>query len=501
MTRPAGADNIDAITTAIAGELHSEVTSLCSCCKATVSGRVVLRDGRVYMHKTCAHHGAQECLVSTNAEWWLDCLEFPARFIKPRRVLKQVERGCPHDCGTCTAHEQKVYLPVIPITSACNLDCPICYTINKNESAYRLARKDFQLILDHLREDHVEVDIINFTGGEPTLHPALPEFLKMCRDAGIRRLTISTNGLELLDEEYVRALAALDARIVLSLDTFRPETDHKLLGANTVKAKLKVLDLLAKHDVVTTILPAVAAGVNDDEVGQLLELVLARPNICSLEMHTLTFTGQGGVSFARSARITTPDLHARVEQATGGKLTWRDFVPSPLAHPHCYSICYMLALDGGGFVPFARFMDRERFYELLSDSLYIEPREKIEMFFRDIIDGLWADPDRVPESERVLATLRRLLDEMFPADRTLPIHERQRISERCVKAIYIHSHMDEENFDTARVAQCCVGVPSPDGTNIPTCSYNVLYRERDVRFADASMLERMAALRPRPARS
>ena len=44
----------------------------------------------------------------------------------------------------------------------------------------------------------------------------------MCRDAGIRRLTISTNGLKLLDEDYVRRLAALDARIVLSLDTFDP---------------------------------------------------------------------------------------------------------------------------------------------------------------------------------------------------------------------------------------------------------------------------------------
>ena len=80
-------------------------------------------------------------------------------------------------------------------------------------------------ILEHLAEDHDELDIINFTGGEPTLHPQLPEFLEMCRDAGIRRLTISTNGLKLRDEAYVRKLAALDARIVLSLDTFRPETD------------------------------------------------------------------------------------------------------------------------------------------------------------------------------------------------------------------------------------------------------------------------------------
>src|SRR4030095_8148634 len=241
-------------------------------------------------------------------------------------------------------------------------------------------------------------DTIIFTGGEPTLHPELPRFLEMCRDAGVRRLTISTNGLKLRDESYVRRLAALDARIVLSLDTFRPETDKIMLGANTVKAKLDALALLEKHDVATTILPAVAMGLNDDEVGPLLELVLSKPHIRSLELHTLTFTGQGGGGFQRSARITIPALHARIDHATGGRIQWRDFVPSPLAHPHCYSICYLLTLDDGGYVPYTRFMGRAKLFELLSESIYIEPRERTESVLRDAIDELWANPDMLPES-------------------------------------------------------------------------------------------------------
>jgi uncharacterized radical SAM superfamily Fe-S cluster-containing enzyme len=56
--------------------------------------------------------------------------------------------------------------------------------------------------------------------------------------------------------------------------------------------------------------------------------------------------------------------------------------------------------------------------------------------------------------------------------------------------------MDEENFDVARVMKCCVGVPEVDGSNIPTCSYNVLYREKDTRFADPDMLQRMERSRP-----
>lgn len=287
----------------------------------------------------------------------------------------------------------------------------------------------FAAILRHLGEQHDDLDIINFTGGEPTLHPELPELLRMARAAGIRRLTVSTNGLKLLKEEYTRELAEADARIVLSLDTYDAKIDQQ------------------------------------------------------------------------PARITTPDLHRLVEEHTGGRITGNDFVPSPLAHPHCYSICYLLMLDDGGYVPYARFMGRARLFELLGDSLYIQPRERVEQVLRDCIDDLWSSPDSLPEADAVLATLNRLIRAMFPPGKPLPLDQRQKIAERATKAIYIHSHMDEESFDVARVMRCSVGVPEIDGSNIPTCSYNVLYRERDPRFADPDMLARMEVARdPAPGR-
>ena len=189
------------------------------------------------------------------------------------------------------------------------------------------------------------MDIINFAGGEPTLHPELPDFLEMCREVGIERLTISTNGLKLRVEALVKRMAALDARIVLSLDTFNPETDRALLGANTVAAKLQVLDLLEKHNVTVTILPAVAAGYNDSEVGDLLDLVLKRQNILSLELHTLCFTGQGGVGFNRGARITIPDLHRRIEEATAGRITSRGREPRPIPIAIPYATCSALMTE------------------------------------------------------------------------------------------------------------------------------------------------------------
>ena len=475
---------------------YSMTKSLCAVCKQGVDAKIIVRDGKVYFDKYCPEHGHQECMVASSAQWYFDCLSFLSVTTPPTRVTKPVELGCPFDCGACASHQQKVYLPVVPITSACNLDCPICYTINKNKSAYEMTAEEMQMILRHLLEDHDDLDIINFTGGEPTLHPGLVEFMEMCREAGIRRLTVSTNGLKLMDRDYLEKLARLDVRVVLSFDTFSPETDMQLLGANTVNRKLKLLDLLAEHDVTTTLLPAIAAGYNDSEVGDILNLVLSRPNICSLELHTMTFTGQGGKGFSRSGRITIPDLHRRIEESTDGAIQADDFVPSPLAHPHCYSICYLLLLGDGKYIPFTRIMPREQLYELLQDSLYIEPRDHLESVFREAIDRLWTEPDLIPESRLVLKTLKSMLRTLYPDNQAaLPLDSRRKLAERFTKAIYIHSHMDEESFDVSRIMKCCVGVPDATGGNIPTCSYNVLYREKDPRFASADMLERMARIR------
>jgi 7,8-dihydro-6-hydroxymethylpterin dimethyltransferase len=459
---------------------YASTRSLCAQCTRPVDARIVFREGGVWLEKHCPDHGDASARVASSAEWYLDALSFssPAR---PPEGGTPPARGCPFDCGPCAMHQQRSALPVVPITSACNLDCPVCYTHNRNEAPFAITRDAFAQVLGDLAA-RGELDIINFTGGEPTLHPELPDLLRMARRAGVQRLTVSTNGLRLVDEALVRELADVDARIVLSLDTFDDAVDRALVGATTVQTKLRALDLLERHGVTTTILPAIAAGYNDRDVGPLFDLVLARPNVCSLELHTVAFTGDRGAAFPRAARITTPDLHRLLDAHSAGAVRASDFVPSPLAHPHCYSICYLLMLDGGGYVPFTRFMPRATLYALLSDALYLEPGPRVEAALRDAIDRLWSESS----GEAILATLKRLLKEMFKPG--LPLEARRRMAERASKAIYIHSHMDADTFDVSRVIACPITVPSMPGADdrpggaIPTCAYNAIYRARDPRF-------------------
>lgn len=469
--------------------------SLCSTCKQGVPAELVQREGRILMRKWCDTHGLEEVLIASDAAWYHRTVQRAAVLQPPAHPAAEVRHGCPFDCGTCTDHQQRVHLPVVPITSACDLDCPICYTINKNDGAFHMGADEFARVLEVVRRNDPDLKIINLTGGEPTRHTDLPGIVRQCHDAGIHRVTISTHGLAFIhDEALLESLARLRARIVLSFNSFDADTNKRMLGANVLHAKLKVLERLQQYDIDTTLIPVLALGVNDHEIGDLIDFAFSKRFIRSLEIHTMTFTGQGGRGFDPQARITTPDLLQRIARHTGGRITVDDFTPSPCAHPLCYQTCYLLETDSG-LVPFARFMPEPALRSLLEGNLYMEPGPRMESVLTDVINDLWAAENPPPESEAVLASLRGLLKRMFPPA-GLAYAEQQVLAERSAKAIYIHSHMDESNFDTQRIKQCCVAVPSADGGSIPTCSYNILYRERDPRFAERAA----PAAQPQPIR-
>jgi 7,8-dihydro-6-hydroxymethylpterin dimethyltransferase len=460
-----------------------QTTSLCTHCKQGIPAEVYEHDGRIWMDKLCNTHGAETLLVASDARWYHDMLSMPAALVPPREPKKAVEQGCPFDCGACTAHEQTVYLPVVPITSACDLDCPICYTINKNDGAFHMGSDEFARVLDVVRRHDPALKIINLTGGEPTRHPDLPGIVAQCHAAGIHRVTISTHGLAFIhDEALLESLARLRARIVLSFNSFDADTNKRMLGANVLHAKLKVLEKLEQYDLDTTLIPVLALGVNDHEIGDLIDFAFAKRFIRSLELHTMTFTGQGGTGFDPTARITVPDVLRKIEAHTNGRIGMSDFTPSPCAHPLCYQTAYLLETEDG-LIPFSRFMSRPQIRELLTGNLYMEPGPKMESVLTDVLNDLWAAEQPAAHSQAVLSALRDLLKRMFPPA-GLPYAQQQVLAERSAKAIYIHSHMDESNFDSDRIRQCCVGVPSADGHSTPTCSYNILYRERDPRFAE-----------------
>ena len=113
-------------------------------------------------------------------------------------------------------------------------------------------------------------------------------------------------------------LGDIKARVALSFDSFEDQTDVAMQGVPLLEIKERCLDRLEKYDVDTTLIPVMTRGYNDHEIGAILQMGLARTNIRHLENHTITYTGQSGVSFDRSGRMSMVEVLHAIDAQTGG---------------------------------------------------------------------------------------------------------------------------------------------------------------------------------------
>ena len=217
---------------------HSFSKGLCPQCSKAVDGVRIIKDGKVYLRKQCPTHGQSEALISGDADWYLKSLTYVKEGSKPLKHSTEVDKGCPDDCGLCPDHEQHSCLPIIEITNHCNLECPICIVQNRNN--YNMSRDEMGRILDGLIEKEGSLETINFSGGEPTLHPQFMELLDMAvAREEISRVSISTNGLRCAtDPQFCDELAKRGAYVSLQLDAMSNPALRVLRGPGDQRAAI-----------------------------------------------------------------------------------------------------------------------------------------------------------------------------------------------------------------------------------------------------------------------
>ncbi|MBI6546515.1 MAG: radical SAM protein, partial [Cyanobacteria bacterium NC_groundwater_1444_Ag_S-0.65um_54_12] len=366
-------------------------SGMCRQCRKVVRAQVIFQDGKVYLERICPEHGSSRALIAASSEWYLDAIRQPMVNDRPRVTTTPVRNGCPHDCGLCPWHEQRCHLPVFSITNACNLECPICFTYNRKDKRYFKSPEEMRTLVDWIIEATGGVDLINITGGEPTLHPGLIDLIKIAKRKEIGRITLNSNGITLArNEDLVKQLKELDVYIILSLDTFLPDRSVRIHGRDITSLKLQALEMLKKWDVPTTLLHVMINGVNDDELPDILELAFGEDFIRSLTIQTMTYTGFGGRNFGPREHLPVDGVEALIERATAGKIRQSDFMPLPSAHPLCYGICYLFGRQLDELVPFLRLMEREQLREFLTEGYLLHPKEGFDTALKEGIDRLWA---------------------------------------------------------------------------------------------------------------
>lgn len=451
-------------------------TSTCPSCLGLLTARVVSRDGKVYFKKDCPTCGASEALVSEDADYYVGAYTYARAGTEPHVFATKAAEGCPTDCGTCNDHEQHTCLPIVEVTDHCNLECPIC--IVNNQYANHISLDDFRKTIDTLVRNEGQLESVALSGGEPTSHPRILELIDIANRDEIGRVVVITNGLRLgKDRQFAEALKKRGAYVGLQFDGFTADTHEKIRGRDLVAEKDAALRMLKELEIPTQLIYVAARGVNEHQIGRIVELFLSEEHFLSLNFQPAAFTGLGGGNFPHDPldRLTIPGVLSAIEAQTGGTLRKSDFAPLPCSHPQCVSLTYLLKLNDGTYLPFGRFIDFKKHGTLLRSSATLGASPEMEQALQDVIYDVFARQDEVERGPEILNALRRSLDFMFPGT-AMTAKQAVRAGEGQAKSIFLHHYMDRHDFDLERLRKCCHHYPQIDGRIMPACGFNMFHR-------------------------
>ena len=449
-----------------AEETYELTVGLCPECLEKVDAKILQRDGAVYMEKFCPVHGVQDVRVSGDASWWLASRRATRPATAPLTRLAERRHGCPFDCGLCPAHEQHSCVAVLEITSRCDQRCSVCFA-DSGPAGRDRSLAEIERMLDTVVTSEGRVAVLQVSGGEPTVHPELFAVLDAAKRRPIGHLMLNTNGRRLAeDPDLAKRLASYlpGFEVYLQFDSRRPESLRALRGADLTRVRERALDALQRHGVPATLVVTLAAGVNDGEVGEILEFALAHPAVRGVAFQPVQHAGRRAGAALRG-RLTISDVRDDILRQQS-LFTAADVVPVP-CHPDAIAMAYAVRV-AGRWVPLSRFIDPATLAAAGGDTIAFEQdpavRARLARLFSIATAGTATPKDLAPLC-------------------CGPTNGAPGLAYDDVFRVTITRFMDAWDLDLRSVKRSCVHVVTGDGRLVPFDVYNILHRGGDTLAA------------------
>lgn len=445
-------------------------TSLCPTCLRPTQATHVERDGRVYLRRSCPEHGTAEALVSSDAGWYEDSRRFLRPGRKPAHAATEAELGCPYDCGFCPEHEQHACVTVLEITEACNLECPACFAGEAH--AKHASLEDVEAMADAvLKAEGGQADVVMLSGGEPTIHPRFFEVADLVRSKPIRYVLVNSNGVRMArDPGFAKGIADREMLVYLQFDGFTEDVYRTLRGrGDLLEVKHRALENLAEAGARVVLVATVLAGVNDDQVGELVRFGATHPAVRAVSLQPEFGEGRY-VPFDPMDRMDVAAVVKKVAEGSG-IFTREDFIPIPCCDPVCTAAAYAYVNDGS-VTPVTRLVPVDTYLDYVANTSMPNLSEAFRRDAEEMREALLrlfskSNPAGSPgQAEAFACACGPLLTEIDAVD---DLHDR-------MFAVTIEAFMDRFTFDVDRAKRCCIQEALPDGRIVPFCVYNTLYR-------------------------
>jgi uncharacterized radical SAM superfamily Fe-S cluster-containing enzyme len=451
-------------------KVYSHTLALCPECKSKVTARIIEKNGKVYLEKFCRKHGLSCALICSDVQWYKDSISYIKPGKSPLKFNVNEYKGCPHSCGFCPEHQQHTCLPVIEITDRCELNCPIC--LKDFGNPFQILLSEFENVLDTLLASEGKLNLINLSGGEPTLHQEFERFIALAVEKGVTQISVSTNGIKLFKNKNLRKIfKQYEVIVALQFDGFLSDTYNFLRGKDLVSQKLDLIKILEDESIKYSLVSTIAKGINDIEIKNIVNFFF-KSKALSLMFQPITFTGKSVNLNVDNNRITIPDVIKEIEKSKNVKKG--DFNPVPCSHFSCFAVSYYLIVEDGGFLSLKEFLGKEKYLDLITNRALPGLDEGGYALLKERIYELWSIADTGSSNEKIIERISRILREMdsneFSPKQVLSL------GMESMKAIFIHHFMDIHTLDFGRLIKCCNPYPQADGRLIPMCAQNIFFQ-------------------------
>jgi uncharacterized radical SAM superfamily Fe-S cluster-containing enzyme len=269
-----------------------------------IKAQIIERDGKILMVKDCPIHGHFEDVMSIDPEMFRHLEEaFPGRDIRAHNDEKL------HDHGSSTIQHGRGAVLTIDLTNRCNMMCDPCFMdANQVGFVHELSWEEIKTMLDNAISIKPRRQLsVQFSGGEPTLSPYFIDAIKYSRKVGYNSVQAATNGIEFAkSKEFCRKAAEAGLRYAyLQFDGIgNAANEHRKVG-NLFDVKLRAIENLVEAGVDIVPVTTIVNGINNEQVGRIVEFALDNPRIISMcSFQPVSFTG-------RDEDITDERRHAQ----------------------------------------------------------------------------------------------------------------------------------------------------------------------------------------------
>ena len=438
-------------------QLLKRTTSRCPACHVPCRAEVWRTNGsqpKVFLRRTCQEHGDAEICISSDARFYWLAQGDPRNAENGNgcgnacRASDGAVRGTlgrnAHGKGDAPFEKLSTCLALIEIVNSCNLACPTCYAnspvgTGKNVDAVPLA--DLQRRIQGVIDRKGGIEILQLSGGEPTLHPQFFELLAWAREnPGIDYLLLNTNGVRIANdpafaEQLSRSFDYGGLQLYLQFDGVQLEGQHFLRGADLRETRRRAIERCAEMNLPITLAMTVTPE-NLSYLWEAIEFGLQYPHVRGVAFQPMF--GSGRVPLNGNARLNTADIILAAVAQSSGRLRFEDFTPLPCGDPNCATIGYLLKANGRTY-SISDFIDFEQVQGFLRDKV----RYKLE-------DLMKCGCDSEPLGE--------LLREF-------------ELNETNTFRLFIKPFMDASSWDEDRIDRCCTHVIRPDGKLDSFCRY------------------------------